>query len=189
MSDEAPKLTETVNADPVMGEAKTDPAATASTETEEAKRIADLERQLKNKSEEAARLHRKQQEIEDAKLSETERLQKQLQERETELATLKLNDLKRQTATKFKLPEALALRLQGSTVEELEQDAQELFKALPKPASFSATNPGSANTQGETDAQRRDRLFGGSQGKQNVFSVSEAMKHGGGVYILNKQED
>lgn len=47
---------------------------------------------------------------------------------------LELAALRRDVAAKFQLPDGLAKRLQGETVEELERDAQDLLAAIPKPA-------------------------------------------------------
>lgn len=101
----------------------------------------------------------------DAELSEAEKLQKELAEARGKLKSLELGNLKREAAMKAGLPEALALRLQGETAEELEADAAELAKTLPKKtaAAVGATNPGgnaSGGAQKETDEQRRKRLFG-----------------------------
>lgn len=45
-----------------------------------------------------------------------------------------LAGLRRDTAAKYSLPAALADRLRGETADELDADAQELLKSLPKPA-------------------------------------------------------
>lgn len=104
-----------------------------------------------------------------AKNAEWEKLAKQ---REDELAKLQadikardLRDKRRAIGQKAGLPDAIADRLTGETDEELEADAKAILEALPKGAlpKVSATNPGqNARGQGESDAERRKRLFGGS---------------------------
>lgn len=66
-------------------------------------------------------------------------------------------------------------------VEGADEALKELAKAKPymlkRAVSGSATNPGEAR-QGETSEQRRARLYGSGG---DIFSPSEASKHGGGV--------
>lgn len=102
----------------------------------------------------------------DAELSEAEKLQKELAEAREKLKGLELGNLKREAAVKAGLPETLAARLMGETAEELEADAQELAKTLPKTQAagkMGATNPGAGaagGAQKESDELRRKRLFG-----------------------------
>ena len=180
------QLTETVKAETETVKPNIiTPQSEVKTETEEAKRFAELEKQLKNKTEEAARLHNKIQEHENEKLSEMDKLKKQLADRESELSQLRLTELKRQAGAKHKLPEALVLRLQGNTLEELEKDAEELSKQLPK-TTISATNPGLTNGK-ETEEQQRRRLFGGA-GK-DIFRPANAAQHGGGVFFNTSNKE
>jgi hypothetical protein len=86
--------------------------------------------------------------------------------------------MKRDVIAETGLPAALADRLKGSTKEELVNDAKELLKLLPKTkTNQSVTNPSGASIE-ETDAQRRERLFG-KQG--NPFDIDEILAKGGGV--------
>jgi hypothetical protein len=101
---------------------------------------------------------------------------------------LKLEGLQRQAAEKAGLPAILAARLQGATLEELEADAAALAETLPKPQpktppTVPATNPGAAQ-QGETDAQRRARIYGT---QINPFDPAIAKESGGGVYFKTKE--
>lgn len=142
---------------------QTPPPATGESAEE---RIARMEAALKKANAEAA-AHRKkleaiekaEQERKDAELTELDKTRKRLAELEAEAAKLKRAELQRQAAEKHKLPAALATRLQGETPEELDADAAELAKTLPKTI-LPPTNPGGNGGGGETDAERRKRLLG-----------------------------
>lgn len=78
-------------------------------------------------------------------------------------------------------------------VEGLDEALAELEKAKPhwvksdKPAApkLAATAPGqNATAPGETDAERRARIYGGGG---NIFSADQALKLGGGVVVTSKQ--
>ena len=85
----------------------------------------------------------------------------ELKQTQAELNDLRLNALKRDIAAELELPPALALRLVGSTVEEIRTDATALKESLPRKTapSLNPLNP-SNTTTGETDAERRKRLLG-----------------------------
>lgn len=164
------------------------------TETAESadERIARMEAALKKANNEAAKYRKAaeaaaqaEQERKDAELSETERLKKQLAEREQALKQLQTNELKRQAAAKFNLPEKLALRLQGETLEELEQDAENIAKELPKPAQarLGATNPGAAPGK-KTDDEIYTEIWGGGK---KIFDRAWNEQHGGGVFFNDKE--
>lgn len=139
------------------------------------------ERQLKR----LAELEAEEAKRRDAEKSEIERLQERLQHAEQEAREARLSLLRRQAAEKYKLPEALANRLRGETLEEIEQDAEEIAKTLPKPI-LSPTNPSaSAASQGETDEQRRARIYGAGR---NIFDPHEAQRYGGGVVYPSKED-
>lgn len=117
------------------------------------------EKQLKR----LADLEAEEQKRRDAAKTELEKVQDALKAAEDKAKRLELIELQRQAAEKHKLPAALATRLQGETLAELEADAAELVKTLPKPSAPAGqpTNPGgNANGNGETDEQKRKRLFG-----------------------------
>ena len=63
-----------------------------------------------------------------------QKAQADLERLAAEKRSLELAALRRDVAAKFQLPDSLAKRLQGETVEELERDAQDLLAAIPKPA-------------------------------------------------------
>lgn len=151
-------------------------------------RIARMEAALKKANAEAAK-YRKAAEAQEqaeqarknAELSEMEKLKKQLAETAAEAAKLKRAELQRQAAEKHKLPAALATRLQGETLEELDADAEELAKTLPKAnPTLPPTNPGAGGAPGETDAQKRVRLFGGNV---DPFDPEYLRQNGGGVFF------
>lgn len=114
------------------------------------KRLTDLEAADKKRSE--------------AEMTELQKAQAKLTELETQLKDEKLARMRQAAAIKTGLPAVFTDRLKGETPEELEQDAQAIIEALPKVSSKSnstvnPTNP-SASGSGETDEQRRKRLFG-----------------------------
>ena len=59
---------------------------------------------------------------------------------------------------------AFADRVRGESLDEMIADAKGLLEAMPKPdpkkTVVNPTNPGQGAGQGETDDQRRKRLFG-----------------------------
>jgi len=130
-------------------------------------------RTVKNREEEAARVHAKLEKFEkeeqarkEAEMTEMDKLKLQVENAEKEVATYRKTLMKREIASKYELPEVLIDRLQGETPEEMETDAKKLVDELPKAIkqSISPTNPGSNQSIQETDKQRFDRLFG-SQNK------------------------
>ncbi|MFA5150964.1 MAG: hypothetical protein WC554_00245 [Clostridia bacterium] len=103
----------------------------------------------------------------EAEMTETEKLQLQISEKEksltqiqSELEQLKLNEKKREIAEEVGLPTLFALRIQGTTPEEMKADAMVLLGAIPKiKTTINATNPGNNSlSDKETDEERRKRL-------------------------------
>lgn len=122
----------------------------------------------------------------EAEMSEMDKLKAENERAMKELRQLQLNVLKQQIAKKLELPDALALRLQGETEEELLADGEALKATLPKAAKapeIRATNPGNAQPPTETDEQRRGRLMGKSQ---DIFNPVWAAQHGGGVRAIKE---
>jgi hypothetical protein len=144
-----------------------------------------IEKQAKEDAKELARLKAEEQKRIEANLSETERLTKQAKELADTNARLQMDILRRDVIAETGLPAAFAERLKGDTKEALLADAQELLKILPpqvkQPPHIPATNPNGANTT-ETEAQKRERLFGRSS---NIFDANRAKEQGGGV-VWNK---
>lgn len=151
---------------------------------------------LKEANKEAASRRKRLEELEaaerakkDAEMSELEKLQKKYAEAESKAARLERSNAQRDIAAKVGLPAAFANRIQGETPEEMETDAKALLDAMPKPAPnkpgpLSPTNPGGNANQGETDAQRRARIF--SPGG-NIFDPAVGKAHGGGVFTVDKE--
>lgn len=90
-----------------------------------------------------------------------EQREKELKEIQSKYEKAQSDMLKRDIAAKIGLPEALALRLQGTTAEELEADAKTILETLPKPdkpkPGLKTTSP-SGGGDGETEDQRKRRL-------------------------------
>lgn len=123
----------------------------------------------------------------DAEMTEAQKLKAQLEETASELKAMKSNELKRKAAAKYSLPDALALRLQGNTEEELDADAKALAETLPKPAPKQPgpqpANPGAAGKAEETIEQKKARLFGEGL---DIFSPEIQKRMGGGYTLPNE---
>jgi hypothetical protein len=81
-------------------------------------------------------------ELEQAKLSETEKLTGERDTFKTQAETAALDNLKLRVALAKQLPVELVDRLQGKTQEELEADAEGLLKLLTPNATGAATTTG-----------------------------------------------
>lgn len=83
-----------------------------------------------------------------------EKLQADLQERESKLAAMERQQAQATIAGKLGLPAALAARLQGNTPEEMEADARALLEALPKPTApnINSVPGGNAPSDGQLAA-------------------------------------
>ncbi len=85
-----------------------------------------------------------------------EAAQQRIAETEARLKASEIASIKREVAGKLNMPQALANRLQGETLEEIEADAKELMAALPKPAApniNSGTGNGAAPTGATVDRE------------------------------------
>jgi hypothetical protein len=148
-----------------VAEVKTETVETKVTESAE-----DLARRLRNKEEEAARLHKKVEKFEadeetrkKAAMSETERLQKERDEALQTAAELKTKQAQRDAAEKVGLPTAFADRIKGDTPEAMEADAKMLLENMPKAPKKPGPTPASSPAEGgqaTTDDERRKFLFG-----------------------------
>jgi hypothetical protein len=148
-------------------------------------KLRETEKQAKKDAKELELLKAEKKQRDDAALSETERLQKQAKELADMNVKLAGDILRRDVIAETGLPATFTDRLKGATKEELLADAKELLETLPtlKTApKLPPTNPGNAQTT-ETDAQKRDRLFG-KQG--NPFDMESIKANGGGVVWNNK---
>lgn len=147
--------------------------------------LRDIEKKAKQDAKELARLKDAEQKRADAELSEIDRLKKHAAEIEAHNAKLQADILRRDVVAKTGLPAVFADRLKGTTEEEMTADAQEILKVLPQKSapSLPATNP--SNGQGaETEAQKRERLFGRSN---NIFDIKAIEANGGGVVWHNNK--
>jgi hypothetical protein len=145
-------------------------------------------KELAKKAKLADELEAKEATRKEAELSEMEKLAKRLAEAESREKDLVHKDLMRQAADKFGLPPALAKRLLGATLEELEADAEELAKEIPQPkpqAKVSATQVGADSEPKETYEQQRYRIYTGNN--LNPMDPKQAVELGGGVFLNTKQ--
>ena len=89
-----------------------------------------------------------------------EAAQQRIAETEARLKSAEIASIKREVAGKLNMPQALANRLQGETLEEIEADAKELMAALPKPAApniNSGTGNGATPTGvGMSEAEKKE---------------------------------
>ena len=157
-----------------QGETPKEEVTEAKTETVEAKvteSADDLARKLRNKEEEAARLHKKVEKFEaeeadrkKSQLTEKERLEAERDEALKTAAELKTKQAQRDAAEKVGLPSAFADRVKGATPEEMEADAKMLLENMPKapkkPGPTPASSPAEGEHTGKTDEERRKFLYG-----------------------------
>lgn len=123
----------------------------------------------------------------EAELSETEKLKRDLAAAQAQLKAAQIDNMKRTIAAAVGLPAPLAARLQGDDEETLKADAMALLESLPKAdtkkPTLPVTNPGNNAGGGDTEAQRRAKIY--SPGG-NLFDPATAQKIGGGVFVLDK---
>ncbi len=89
---------------------------------------------LRQRVKELEQAEAKLREIEDSEKSELQRLQEQLQEAEKRAGTAHMESLRLQVAHDKGLSPSQARRLSGSTLEELEADADELLELFARPS-------------------------------------------------------
>ena len=141
--------------------------------------LREQEKQWKKDVRELERLKAEEQKRIEAQMSEQEKLQKQNAELAQKARELELSILRRDVIAETGLPAVLAERLKGDDKEAMLEDAKKLMESLPKPNRQvqNATNPG-GSVINETDAQKRERLFGP---QANIFDIDTVQKMGGGV--------
>lgn len=130
----------------------------------------ELARKLRNKTEEAERLHKKVEKFEaeeserkKSAMSETEQLKMERDQLAIKAKELETKQHQRDAAEKVGLPLVFADRLKGATPEELEADAMKLLENMPKGTKKAPTTPASSPADGGqtvTDEERRRFLFG-----------------------------
>ena len=104
-----------------------------------AEEIEAMQRALKKANKEAETTRLKLKEIEDRDKSETEKLAERARELEGNLTSAQATALRYEIALDKGIPKSIASRLQGSTREEMEKDADELLKTIggtKRPQSF-----------------------------------------------------
>ena len=124
------------------------------------KKLRENEKALKKAASELERYKAEEAKRKEAEMSETERLQAELERYKAELQRSQLDVMKRQAAATAGLPPAIADRLKGETLEELEADAKVILEALPKQKAapnLGATNPGEKTTDTETFEEAHKR--------------------------------
>lgn len=152
-------------------------------------KLREIEKQYKKEQKEFERLKADEAKRKEAEMSEAEKLKARADQLEAELKSERSARLKLKVAAKYQLPDALAARLQGDTEEELEADAKGLAELLPKQsepkkAPQLKANDISDGVKGETDAQKRARIYGAGG---NLYDL-EAIKAKGGGSIVNLRE-
>jgi hypothetical protein len=144
-------------------------------------KLREAEKEAKKQLKELEALKAEKVKRDEAEMTELQKLQKQAGELAQHNAKLAADILRRDVIAETGLPSLFASRLQGATKEEMLADAEELKKALPtiqnKAPHLPATNPANAQAV-ETDAQKRERLFGR---QNNIFDVNAIKESGGGV--------
>lgn len=111
-------------------EAAGTPAAERSKESGETKVPPEVERALRKANKEAETLRLKLKEFEDRDKTEAQKLTERATDAETKAAQATARLLRYEVASDKKLPAGWAQRLQGSTKEELEADADKLLADL-----------------------------------------------------------
>ena len=191
MADEKAEMAKTEQAGEMTADQQHSEATTEKVEVSKAE-FEKMQAALKEANKEAAARRKRLEELEaaeakrkEAEMTESEKATKRAQELEAKLKAYELGELQRAAAEKAGLPAQLAKRLQGSTAEELEADAKALADTLPKPTKTTAnvTNPGANGQQGETDAQRKARIFGTDF---DPFDPETAKRKGGGFFITGE---
>lgn len=147
--------------------------------------LREAEKEAKKQLKELETLKAEKAKREEAEMTESQRLQKQADELAMQNAKLQGDILRRDVIAETGIPAIFADRLKGTTKEEMLADAQELAKSLPQmkiAPKLPATNPQNADLV-ETEAQKRERLFGK---QQNVFNIDAIRAGGGGVVWHDK---
>jgi len=147
-------------------------------------KLREFEKNAKKELKELETLKAEKSKRDEAEMTESQRNQKRAEEAEAKAAKLEADIIRRDVIAETGLPAIFADRLKGTTKEEMLADAQELAKTLPTVKTaphLSASNPNGASPN-ETDAQKRERLFG-KQG--NPFDMESIKAKGGGV-VFNK---
>jgi len=117
-------------------------------------------KQAKKAAAELEHYKKLEEERKQAEMTETDRLKAELDKLQSELTAKTVRTMQIEVAAKLGLPAALSNRLQGETLEEMEEDAKAILEVLPKQKAApntGATNPGEQAGSGDTfeDAHKR----------------------------------
>ena len=142
-----------------------------------------MEKEARKQAEKLAAYEKAEEDRKQAELSDLQKEQAKAARFEKELNDTKLAIVRRDVAAKIGLPSALADRLKGETLEEIEADATALLETLPKAdqkkqSTINPTNPGAAS-QAETMAQKKARL--GLTRNTDIYSAEFNARKDGGV--------
>ncbi len=123
------------------------------------KKLRAAEAQGKKDAKRLAELEAQEQTRKEAEMTDIQKAVARAEAAERKARAAELALMRRSVATKTKLPDALADRIQGETLEDMEADALTIIAAIPTVSApkLEPTNPGHPQT-GETDAERRKRL-------------------------------
>ncbi|MBK9497200.1 MAG: DUF4355 domain-containing protein [Xanthomonadales bacterium] len=124
------------------------------------KALKDANREAADRRKKLDAYEKAEQSRKDAELSESQRLQKEVETLRAQAERTNRELMQRDIAAEVGLPAIFAARITGNDKETMLEDAKAMLSALPsKPTpSLSATNPGSGQSRSETDEERRKRL-------------------------------
>ena len=145
------------------------------------------EKEWKRKERELNELKAKDEERKKADMTEAERYKQEAESLKAELARERVGRMRLQVAAEYNLPEALANRLQGESLDDMKADAEQLAKLLPKPKKENPTlNPTDIGDgkKGETDQQKRNRIY--NKGA-DLFDTEAIKRNGGGVFFNSEK--
>lgn len=127
------------------------------------KKLRETEKQYKKDRAELERLRQLEEERKKAEMTESERLKAELEQARAKLRQYSIKAQQREVADQVGLPSVFADRIKGETPEDMMADAKMILEALPKQKAApnsGVTAPGDKTVSGETDAEKRRRLFG-----------------------------
>lgn len=127
------------------------------------KKLRETEKQYKKDRAELERLRQLEEERKKAEMTESERLKVELEQERAKLRQLSIKAQQREVADQVGLPSVFADRIKGETPEDMMADAKIILEALPKQKAApnsGVTAPGDKTVTGETEAEKRRRLFG-----------------------------
>ncbi len=148
-------------------------------------KLREIESKYKKVTRDMERIQEEERKRKEAEMTDVEKYKAKAEELENALKLERTEKMRLKVSSKYQLPEKLAARLQGETEEEMEADAAELAKLLPKQkqAPQLQSNDVADGKKGETDAQKRARIY--NKGA-NLFDVDAIRERGGGVFFNQK---